>query len=58
MKYRYFVSYAHRRGFGMIDVGRNSKIENMDDIASMKKSIEENDESLGSIVVISWQPFE
>jgi hypothetical protein len=51
MKYIYFVSYAHDRGFGNTELTTNHKISTMEEIKNVKKLVEDKGEVKGIAIL-------
>jgi hypothetical protein len=64
MEYHYFISYGWANnlkgssGYGFLEITRSQPIRNGDDITEIKKSIEKNNSSIGSVCVLNWKRFE
>ncbi len=54
---RYFVSYAHSRGFGNAVIALTLPIRSYDDIVLVARMIEDSNGSSG-VSVLFWRPFE
>lgn len=48
---QYFISYAHRGGFGNADVSYKYKIRSFDDLQEIKKKLEENGRTKDVIIL-------
>lgn len=57
MSYRYFISFSHEGGFGNLEVQRGLEIECIEDIKDIARQIEEKDESIKQVVILSFQRF-
>jgi hypothetical protein len=54
MKYIYFVSYAHERGFGNCDIINDKTIDSWEDIQRIKEQLE-TECNISKPVIISFQ---
>lgn len=57
MKYKYFISYSHSRGFGASEFYRDCPISDYGDLKAIAKIIEQEND-VRSVVVINFRRFE
>lgn len=56
MRYKYFISYSHIRGFGNCEITTISKIKDMDDINSIQKEIELQ-KGFKGVIILNYKLF-
>lgn len=57
MRYKYFVSFAHKFGFGNWEISIDKKIDSIETIHTIEKFIEEKG-GARNVAIISWKMFE
>lgn len=55
--YRYYVSFAHTRGFGGVAIRRPVPVRNHDDVMGIARYIED-EYGQHDVIVLGWQRFE
>ena len=53
--YYYLVSFSHERGFGHIEVSRNTPITTIEDINGIARDLQERLNTLSEIVILNYQ---
>lgn len=51
---KYFISYSHEDGFGMVEILRKNEIKTFDDLLAIAKAIEFSEE-VRQVVLINYQ---
>src|SRR5262249_51206433 len=55
--YRYFVSYAHERGFGASEVRLDAPIRDAADVQKVQQILRDGDPRLGAVIVLYFALF-
>lgn len=53
-KITYFISYAHEKGFGRVDITTNKKVKNIADLKRIEDHIK-NAYKLHNVVILNYQ---
>jgi hypothetical protein len=53
-EFAYFVSFAHKGGFGSTEFWRKTPIESYEDVRSIVRDIEANGDDLGDVIILNW----
>lgn len=54
MQYRYFVSYSHEKGHGNMELVRNKKIAEYEDIRAAQEYVMEKYPEAGGVVIMNF----
>lgn len=52
MKHKYFVSYSHNNGFGMIEIFTDLKVKTYDDVIKLRETIKETNGL--DVIILNW----
>lgn len=57
LKHKYFVSFAHSKGFGNTVIPSSSRIKSIADIQTLQKDMSELLD-VEEVVILNWQEFQ